>query len=202
ASIYTVYKQESGFYLSGLAKFNHYDTDLTVGAVDKLSRQLGYDKIEGGLNQRGLGMSLLAGKRFVVGEKGWYWEPQAQFSYMRIFGDKYLTSSGLDVDVEATTSLRARAGFLFGKAIELKNGSVLDVFADVSINKEFDGETDIWMSGGKYTRDLGDTWGSYGLGFSWRMGERSYLGGRIAYGSGSDRTEPISATLGLLFELQ
>ncbi|MDL2299017.1 autotransporter outer membrane beta-barrel domain-containing protein, partial [Synergistaceae bacterium OttesenSCG-928-D05] len=53
ATIYTVYRQENGFYLSALAKYNHYDTDVTVTAVDKLSRQLGYDKIEGDVSQRG-----------------------------------------------------------------------------------------------------------------------------------------------------
>jgi outer membrane autotransporter protein len=200
-SLYSVYESQNGLYISGLVKYNRYDTDITVNSVDRLSSLFGYDRITGGLNQNGLGLSLTAGKKFGIGNKGWYFEPQAQFSYMQIGGGSYTTNSGIDVDVKATNSVRAKAGFALGRQWRLKNGNMLEAYVDAMFNREFDGKTDVWMSEGKFTRELGDSWGSYGIGLNYRMSDNNWLAAKVGYGNGGGRTEPFYGTLAFLFEI-
>jgi outer membrane autotransporter protein len=205
ASFYSLFRWDDGLYVTGLLKYNHYKSDMTVTRLDDFSadlgQALGFDTVTGRYEQDGGGFSLMAGKRFDAGKEGWYWEPQLQLSWMLMSGDDYTTNSGIDVNISSSNSIQARGGVLFGKSFETSAGSMLDLFAKISIVHEFDGKTDLTMSGAKYTSDLSGTWGVYGVGMNWQVGKGQYINANFQYADGSGRTDPWAAQLGFSLDM-
>ncbi len=201
ASLYSLYRRNDGFYLAGLLKYNRYTSDMTIDKLDDFSTALGLDTVTGESDHNGVGVSFMTGKRIETGNKGWYWEPQLQVSWMKISGDGYTTNSGIDVDIKDSDSVQARGGILFGRSFITSNGSMLDIYANASLVHEFDGETDVIMSGGKYTSDLSGTWGVYGIGLNWEVSKGRYLNARFQYADGDGRTQPWGAQIGFSFEM-
>ncbi|MDD4159358.1 MAG: autotransporter outer membrane beta-barrel domain-containing protein [Synergistaceae bacterium] len=205
ATFYSLFRWSDGLYLTGLLKYNHYKTDMTITRLDdfsaNLGEALGFNAVTGKYEQDGFGFSLMAGKRLDTGKDGWYWEPQLQLSWMRMSGDDYTTNSGIDVNISSSNSLQARGGILFGKSFETAAGSMLDLYAKVSIVHEFDGETDLTMSGARYTSDLSGTWGVYGVGMNWQIGKGQFINANFNYADGSGRTDPWAAQLGFSLEM-
>ena len=204
AALYGIYRTHDGFYATGLVKYNKYDNDMTLTNVDKFSRrilaELGEGSVRGDWDQDGYGISLQIGKR-MDRENGWYLEPQAQLSWMRINGENYVTNTGIEVGIDDSDSLRGRLGLLVGRKIQMKDDTKLDVFGSLSLVHEFEGETDITMSGGKWTSDLGGTWGVIGAGFNWNFQPGKYVHGGVSYATGDNREEPWGVYLGLSIEL-
>ncbi len=205
ASFYSLFRWTDGLYVTGLLKYNHYKSDMTVTRLDDFSadlgQALGFDTVTGKYEQDGVGFSMMAGKRFDTGKEGWYWEPQLQLSWMLMSGDDYTTNSGIDVNISSSASIQARGGVLFGKSFETSAGSMLDLFAKISIVHEFDGKTDLTMSGAKYTSDLSGTWGVYGVGMNWQVGKGQYINANFQYADGSGRTDPWAAQLGFSLDM-
>ena len=205
ASFYSLFRWDDGLYVTGLLKYNHYKSDMTVTRLDDFSadlgQALGFDTVTGRYEQDGGGFSLMAGKRFDAGKEGWYWEPQLQLSWMLMSGDDYTTNSGIDVNISSSNSIQARGGVLFGKSFETSAGSMLDLFAKISIVHEFDGKTDLTMSGAKYSSDLSGTWGVYGVGMNWQVGKGQYINANFQYADGSGRTDPWAAQLGFSLDM-
>ena len=205
ASLYSMYRSNNGFYIAGLLKFNHYKSDMTINKLDDFSaalgEALGFNTVTGEYENNGFGASMMLGKRIDTGSNGWYWEPQLQLSWMRLAGDDYSTNSGIDVDISDSDSIQARGGVMFGRSVITSNGMSLDIYGKASIVHEFDGETDITMSGGKWTSDLGGTWGVYEIGLNWQIAQRSYFNASFQYADGDNRTQPWGAQVGFSFEM-
>ena len=205
ASLYSMYRSNNGFYIAGLLKFNHYKSDMTINKLDDFSaalgEALGFNTVTGEYENNGFGASMMLGKRIDTGSNGWYWEPQLQLSWMRLAGDDYSTNSGIDVDISDSDSIQARGGVMFGRSVITSNGMSLDIYGKASIVHEFDGETDITMSGGKWTSDLGGTWGVYEIGLNWQISQRSYFYASFQYADGDNRTQPWGAQVGFSFEM-
>ena len=202
-SLYGVYRMTNGFYVNGIVKYNHYESDLTITRPDNFSKYiLGFDNIKGEWNQEGLGVSLQAGKRFdFKSDKGWYWEPQVQLSWNRVFSAGYTTDSGIDVEVDDTDYIRFRGGIVLGRSWTLGNGTLLDLYADASIIHDFDADTRVTISGGEYTATLGGTWGIYGIGANWQFKPGKFFHARFQYSDGEPFTEPFAIYMGLSFEM-
>ena len=205
ASLYSMYRSNNGFYIAGLLKFNHYKSDMTINKLDDFSaalgEALGFNTVTGEYENNGFGASMMLGKRIDTGSNGWYWEPQLQLSWMRLAGDDYSTNSGIDVDISDSDSIQARGGVMFGRSVITSNGMSLDIYGKASIVHEFDGETDITMSGGKWTSDLGGTWGVYEIGLNWQIAQKSYFNASFQYADGDNRTQPWGAQVGFSFEM-
>ena len=69
------------------------------------------------------------------------------------------------------------------------------------VDYEFDGKTDLIMSGAKYTSDLSGTWGVYGVGMNWQVGKGQYINANFQYADGSGRTDPWAAQLGFSLDM-
>ncbi|MDL2280624.1 autotransporter outer membrane beta-barrel domain-containing protein [Selenomonadales bacterium OttesenSCG-928-I06] len=193
-SIYTINQRDNGLYMGGLIKYNRYRSDITARINDS------YEKIGGHLNQDGLGTSFILGKRFER-KNGWYLEPEAQISYLRIFEDSYTSNSGSRIKVHDGDSFRIRGGLTYGRKRTFKSGSELDVYINASLVHEFDGETDVVIDNTKLTSDFGGTWGSYGIGAIWKLKNGNFLNAKVYYSDGNKRTEPWGCHLSFTFRM-
>ncbi|MDL2280707.1 autotransporter outer membrane beta-barrel domain-containing protein [Selenomonadales bacterium OttesenSCG-928-I06] len=194
ASIYTINQRDNGFYAGGLIKYNRYRSDISARINDS------YERIGGHLNQDGLGTSFIMGKRFER-KNGWYVEPVAQLSYLKIYSDSYTSSSDSNIKVHDGDSLRARGGVSYGRKRTFNSGNELDMYLEASLVHEFDGETDVVIDGLKLKSDFGGTWGMYGIGTNYKLKNGNYLSARLYYADGNNRREPWAANVSISFRL-
>jgi len=188
AGVYGVYRFNSGLYLAGIAKYNRYRTDVTARPIEGGSYEASY-------NQDGFGISALAGKRFDL-RNSWYVEPQAELGWARIGSASY-TINNSDVEIDSTNSVRGRLGFSLGRRVATETGKTLDFYVKASIIREFDGETDLTMSGDPFKADFGGTWGQYKLGINYWNNDNFMLHGALVYENGENYESPIGVELGL-----
>jgi outer membrane autotransporter protein len=195
-SLYTVYKSKSDWYMAGILKYNRYGTEIesatsagTAGGVHS----------SGKLNQNGYGLSIMGGKRFKA-SKGWFVEPQVEFGYHRIGSGTYNLGDE-EVDVDAVTSKRLRAGINFGKSLSYKSGANLDVFAQASLVHEFGGDYTVNTHGSSgsgsepFEVDYGGSWGLYKLGVDYSSPKGNSLGFALTYNKGGHRSSPLGVEL-------
>jgi outer membrane autotransporter protein len=195
-SLYTVYKSKSDWYMAGILKYNRYGTEIesatsagTAGGVHS----------SGKLNQNGYGLSIMGGKRFKA-SKGWFVEPQVEFGYHRIGSGTYNLGDE-EVDVDAVTSKRLRAGINFGKSLSYKSGANLDVFAQASLVHEFGGDYTVNTHGSSgsgsepFAVDYGGSWGLYKLGVDYSSPKGNSLGFALTYNKGGHRSSPLGVEL-------
>ena len=190
ASFYGIKRRTDGLYYGGLVKYNRYNSSASA-AINGTS-----EKIKSDFEQNGLGASLIAGKRFSM-RNGWYWEPTAQLSYLRVFGKDIVTTSGLRASIDDGDSLRGKLGVVLGRKWVMRSGRSLDIFFDASVVHEFDGETKITMENEDFTSDYGGTWGVFGIGTAWQLSKNSWLNARFYYADGDSRREPWGVQLGM-----
>jgi outer membrane autotransporter protein len=195
-SLYTVYKSKSDWYMAGILKYNRYGTEIETATS---AGTTGGVHSSGKLNQNGYGLSIMGGKRFKA-SKGWFVEPQVEFGYHRIGSGEYNLGDE-EVDVDAVTSKRLRAGINFGKNLTYKNGASLDVFAQASLVHEFGGDYTINTSNryGSGTDsldvDYGGSWGLYKLGVDYSEPRGNSFGLALTYNKGGHRSSPLGVEL-------
>jgi len=188
AGVYGIYRFNSGLYLAGIAKYNRYRTDVTARPTEGGAYEASY-------NQDGFGISALAGKRFDL-RNSWYVEPQAELGLARIGSASY-TINNSDVEIDSTNSVRGRLGFALGRKVLTSAGKTLDFYVKASIIREFDGETDLLISGDPFKADFGGTWGQYKLGINYWNNDNFMLHGALVYENGENYESPIGVELGL-----
>lgn len=167
AGIYGTFIQPNGFYLDAILKYQWMDNEFSTLDSDN-TIVTGNDVSTGGL-----GFSVEVGQRIPFGRKntkGWYAEPQVQFTYQR-YGDGYFTASnGLHIGLNSFTSMIGRLGVLIGYETESSN-----LYGKLFRSHEFDGDVVIMANGQPIAEDFGGSWWVYGLGYTARMSERNSI---------------------------
>ena len=200
ASLYAVYRDNGGMYINTILKYNKYKNDMRINYKDSFTQSLqGYDG--GEWDQNGLGISLQAGKKYEIADSdGWYWEPQLQFSWNRVFASDYTTKSGITVNIDDIDYIRLRGGVVIGKQITFADGRLLDLYGDLSVIHDFDGDAVLRMSGAEHKSSLGGTWATIGLGANYRYAQGKFMHLRFQYSDGTSYREPFTVYAGLSFE--
>ena len=201
ASLYAVYRDNGGMYINTILKYNKYKNDMRINHKDSFTQSLqGYDG--GEWDQNGLGISLQAGKKYEIADSdGWYWEPQLQFSWNRVFASDYTTKSGITVNIDDIDYIRLRGGVVIGKQITFADGRLLDLYGDLSVIHDFDGDAVLRMSGAEHKSSLGGTWATIGLGANYRYAQGKFMHLRFQYSDGTSYREPFTVYAGLSFEM-
>ena len=192
--VYGVYRTNTDWYVGGILKYNRYGTDIktdtTAGSVASVHSSDSMD-------QHGYGISIIGGKRF-TNNRGWFVEPQLEFGYHKI-GEGDYNLHNMHVNVDAMTSKRLRAGFNFGKSISYQSGAKLDVFGQISLLHEFNGQSQITTkntaSGSEnsdtFAKDFGGSWGRFKLGLNYSTARSSNAILALTYDKGSHRSSPL-----------
>ena len=186
AGLYTVYKNDKNFYLSGILKFNRYKVESDT---EQWNYQ-GIDVYSGDYSQNGYGISILAGKKFMQ-PSGFYVEPQLEFGYEKISGADY-NLDNMKVRVDGTNSTRLRLGVGIGKEFTYTNGNTLNVGLKASLVHEFGGETNIKAFNDTFVNDYGGTWGQYKFAVDYKQKNGFAFGFDLGVNRGGRRTSPVN----------
>ena len=192
-SLYSVWTGDNGAYTNVTARYGMVSTDLeSYGDYP--------DKAE--YKQHAYSVSVEYGKRFEL-EKGFFIEPNAQFTLGRLGSIDYTTDRGANGYIEGMNSAIGRIGFVMGQKI--RNGS--DIYLKADLLHEFAGERDLRLTsdaGGTNDmltkhNDYGDTWFELGLGANIKVSKTASIYGEIERGFGGDINKKWSVNGGVRF---
>ncbi|MCQ2363444.1 MAG: autotransporter outer membrane beta-barrel domain-containing protein, partial [Acidaminococcaceae bacterium] len=159
--LYTVYKTAKGAYVGATMKYNKYKFDEIKG-----NQHDGFNTpFKGDYDSNAYGIDLAAGRRYAKDlEDGFYVEPQIGLGYVRYNNGSY-DLNAMDVDVNGMTSLRGRFGVQFGTHKQIGNGGFYDIFARVTLNREFKGKDDVKLDRAyNFEVDQSGTWVNFAIG--------------------------------------
>ena len=192
-SLYGVWTGANGAYTNVTARYGMVSTDLeSYGDFP--------DKAE--YKQHAYSVSVEYGKRFEL-EKGFFIEPNAQFSLGRLGSIDYTTDRGANGYIEGMNSAIGRIGFVMGQKI--RNDS--DIYLKADLLHEFAGERNLQLTsdaGGTNDiltkhNDYGDTWFELGLGANIKVSKAASIYGEIERGFGGDINKKWSVNGGVRF---
>ena len=192
-SLYGVWTGDNGAYTNVTARYGMVSTDLeSYGDYP--------DKAE--YKQHAYSVSVEYGKRFEL-EKGFFIEPNAQFSLGRLGSIDYTTDRGANGYIEGMNSAIGRIGFVMGQKI--RNDS--DIYLKADLLHEFAGERNLQLTsdaGGTNDiltkhNDYGDTWFELGLGANIKVSKAASIYGEIERGFGGDINKKWSVNGGVRF---
>ena len=192
-SLYGVWTAANGAYTNVTARYGMVSTDLeSYGDYP--------DKAE--YKQHAYSVSVEYGKRFDM-ERGFFIEPQAQFTLGRLGSIDYTTDRGANGYIEGMNSAIGRIGFVMGQKIT--GGS--DIYLKADLLHEFAGERDLQLTsdaGGtndslRKHNDYGDTWFELGLGANIKVSKTASIYGEIERGFGGDINKKWSVNGGVRF---
>ncbi|MBX4336188.1 BafA family autotransporter [Bartonella raoultii] len=103
---YATYFDESGWYLDGILKYNHYQNTLKAVSTNGLA-------IEGNYDQDAIGSSFEVGYRFKMAQSGWL-QPYTQLRWLQVSGKEIKLSNGMTGSIDPFTSLRSEVGLSLG----------------------------------------------------------------------------------------
>ncbi|WP_455653563.1 autotransporter family protein [Phascolarctobacterium sp.] len=176
------------FYSTEIGSKGHY-LDLVLKISDMDNDIKDYDSksnnITGDYRYDGIALSAEYGRKNKL-QKGWYFEPQAQFTLGYLNGDDYTTSNGIAVSQSGIKSVLGRIGFNFGQDISAKSS----VYIKANLIHEFCGDYDIRLRDGTASKTIedkfNDTWFEYGIGAAFAAGKNSHIYAEAERSAGSD----------------
>ena len=186
-AIYGSKLNEDGSFIDLIAKYARIDHEFdALGGAGN-----------GEYDTNGYSVSAEYGKRFDKGNGFWV-EPQVELTYGKIGSASYKTSEEVTVAQDGMDSLVARLGFSLGK--DIKDGNV---YVRASYLYDFDGETSMSFSDGKYTRtmeqDLGGGWFEVGVGTNINLSDATYLYFDVEKTYGGDVATPWQWNAGVRY---
>ena len=192
-SLYGVWTGDNGSYTNVTARYGMVSTDLeSYGDYP--------DKAE--YKQHAYSVSVEYGKRFDM-ERGFFIEPNAQFTLGRLGSIDYTTDRGANGYIEGMNSAIGRIGFVMGQKITGDS----DIYLKADLLHEFAGERDLRLTsdaGGTNDmlhkhNDYGDTWFELGLGANIKVSKTASIYGEIERGFGGDINKKWSVNGGVRF---
>lgn len=182
--VYGTYIASNDFYADLVLKYGWMKDDFKV--YDTAGNLVKGDDID----TNGLTASLEIGKRYHFDKikEGWYIEPQGQISISHYNGDSFTASNGLNIRVDSYDSILGRLGTNIG--YEIKGGkNPINVYGKVSYVHEFDGDVDYHLNRSKESTTYGDSWWTYGIGITAKVGEKHNVYLDIERASGGHFTQ-------------
>lgn len=184
AAIYHTDIHKTGHYLDLVFRIRHMNERLhTHTTVDTDIGPVTEDH-SASLDTTGLSFSAEYGRKKFMG-KGWYVEPQTQWTLGYLGPVQYEMDNGTRVEQPGITSFVGRAGFNLGR--QVNENSI--VYLKANVYHEFGGHSPLHLYAGdeslSFTDTFDDTWFEYGVGFAVKLGNGLSLYGDVEKTAGS-----------------
>ena len=184
AAIYHTDIHKTGHYLDLVFRIRHMNERFhTRDTVDTDIGPVTEDH-SASLDTTGLSFSAEYGRKKFMG-KGWYVEPQTQWTLGYLGPVQYEMDNGTRVEQPGITSFVGRAGFNLGR--QVNENSI--VYLKANVYHEFGGHSPLHLYAGdeslSFTDTFDDTWFEYGAGFAVKLGNGLSLYGDVEKTAGS-----------------
>jgi len=185
---YAAFMAENGTYFNALFKANRFRHDFNLIGTDGAA-------IKGKYANNGIGASLQAGKQIQF-DHGWFVEPQAALSMVRVGHSRYTLSNGMRVSAGAGTSTQMRVGGTIGKTIALSNASTIQPYVQVGWTQELGGKGVVHTNTVKTKTDMSGGRLNLGVGVMASLGGNHSLTASYDYTASARIDQPKTFNLG------
>ena len=172
-----------------------------IGRMGRMSSDVTMDRnFTASYDNTAFGLSAEVGYEWNIAQ-GFYVTPQAELAYSYVKGDDYTAGNGVTVKQANFESLVGRLGVQAGVKFNDDRGNL---YATVSVNHDFNGETEATASQGAnaaqhLSEDLGGTWVSYGIGAQFNVLDNLAFYGSLTRANGSDYQENFRYSVGVRY---
>jgi len=184
--------RDTGYYVDGALKFNHFRNESKVRMSDG-------KRAEGDYSNSAVSAIVEGGRNFDLGD-GWFAKPSAQVSAAVIQGKNYHLDNDMEAEGDRTHSLRTKLGVMAGRSIDLGN-TQLRPYGRVAIVHEFaSNDNNVRVNGNSINTDLAGTGFEAGVGLtaSWSENLRFDVG--VDYAKGKNIEQPVAVTFGVNYQ--
>ncbi|WP_208439136.1 BafA family autotransporter [Bartonella quintana] len=189
---YATYFDQSGWYLDGVLKYNHYQNHLKAVSTNGLA-------IEGNYNQWGLGTSFEVGYRFKPAQSSWI-QPYAQFTWLQVEGKEIKLSNEMTGDMNPFTSLRSEVGLFAGYEVCSGGGASSMAYITAAWVRENRNSNHTTINKlHRFTTDLSGNAGRLGIGLSSFVSKKLKLYAEAHYGKGRKTKQSLQGVLGVRY---
>lgn len=173
-TLYGTWMGENGLFADANATYARLSNDIDVG---ELSADYDADAFAVGAR---------VGMRFEL-PANLFAEPTLGASYGRVSAESFQSAAGVEGKQSSMDSLVGTAGVRFGWSALDDRGAV---YANLLVNHDFLGETDVTMTNAaqsvKLANDYGDTWVTFGLGGRLALTDRTSVAAELERTAGGD----------------
>lgn len=184
AAIYHTDIHKTGHYLDLVFRIRHMNERFHTRDTVDTDIGLVTEDHSASLDTTGLSFSAEYGRKKFMG-KGWYVEPQTQWTLGYLGPVQYEMDNGTRVEQPGITSFVGRAGFNLGRQVN-ENSMV---YLKANVYHEFGGHSPLHLYAGdeslSFTDTFDDTWFEYGVGFAVKLGNGLSLYGDVEKTAGS-----------------
>lgn len=186
--LYATWADNSGLYMDGVVKFNHFSNTLQTQMSDGTP-------VHGDYSQNGYGVSLEVGKTFRVNETVWA-EPYVRGMAFRADGKDIRLDNGMKARIDSTKSLQAEAGVSVGMNLDV-GGTVVKPYLTAAVSHEFADNNKVRINDRyDFRNDLSGTTGKYGLGVSAQLTPNAGVWAEARYENGRHTESPVTGSVG------
>lgn len=184
--------RDTGYYVDGALKFNHFRNESKVRMSDG-------KRAEGDYSNSAVSAIVEGGRNFDLGD-GWFAKPSAQVSAAVIQGKNYHLDNDMEAEGDRTHSLRTKLGVMAGRSIDQGN-TQLRPYGRAAVVHEFaSNDNNVRVNGNSINTNLAGTGFEAGVGLtaSWSENLRFDVG--VDYAKGKNIEQPVAVTFGVNYQ--
>jgi len=154
--LYGTWLGPQGYYFETVFRYNHYNNDAHVRMSDGTGAS-------GEFGEHSVGMTAEFGRHMAFAN-GWFVEPYVHLALLRVGGDNFSLTNGMQSNTSNTGSVQARIGAAFGKTLSLAGGGQIQPYLKLALVQEFVSSNKITVNGITFNNDLSGTRFEFGAG--------------------------------------
>ncbi|QVW24816.1 autotransporter outer membrane beta-barrel domain-containing protein [Pseudomonas hormoni] len=184
--------RDTGYYVDGALKFNHFRNESKVRMSDG-------KRAEGDYSNSAVSAIVEGGRNIDLGD-GWFAKPSAQVSAAVIQGKNYHLDNDMEAEGDRTHSLRTKLGVMAGRSIDLGNTQVRP-YGRVAVVHEFaSNDNNVRVNGNTINTNLSGSGFEAGVGLTASLSETLRLDVGIDYAKGKNVEQPVAVTFGVNYQ--
>ncbi|MCZ2328570.1 autotransporter outer membrane beta-barrel domain-containing protein [Bartonella sp. F02] len=189
---YASYWHNSGWYVDGVLKYNHYQNNLRAVSTNGLA-------IQGDYKQWAVGTSVEAGYRFKTEQDLWV-QPYAQLTWLRVEGKKIKLENNMIGETNPSISLRSEVGVSIGHELNLNTDVALTAYATAAwLRENVNNNHTTINEKNRFVTDLSGNAGKLGVGLNSLVNENLTLYAEANYLRGQKRKQSLQGVLGVRY---
>lgn len=191
AGLYGTWLGAQGYYFETVLRYNHFSNDANVIMDDGTGAH-------GSFGENSIGMTAEFGRHLTFAN-GWFVEPYVHLALLRVGGDDFTLTNGMQSSTSHTGSVQARVGAAFGKTVALAGGGIIQPYLKVALVQEFVKSNQIAVNGITFNNDLSGTRFEFGAGVAGQVRKNLQIYSEVESSVGHKLDQPWGVQLGLRY---
>ncbi|MCI3205541.1 MULTISPECIES: autotransporter outer membrane beta-barrel domain-containing protein [Pandoraea] len=191
AGLYGTWLGATGYYFETVVRYNHFQNDANVIMSDG-------EGAHGSFGENSFGATFEFGRHMKF-NGDWFLEPYAHLALLRVGGDDFTLTNGMQSNTSRTGSVQLRVGAAFGKTLSLSGGGVIQPYLKLALVQEFIKSNQVTVNGIGFNSDLSGTRFEFGAGVTGQVRRNLQIYSEIESSVGRHINQPWGVQLGVRY---